>query len=246
MTVTIILFVVAAVLFSSFIRGIAGFGFAIVAVPVVSLVLPPLEAVALAVLMQLIVGVHDVHALRKDIHKPSLLRLALGSMVGTPIGILALALLTPDAARVLISVSVMFGLVLLLRYKPTEPRPNGHLAAVTGVASGVFSGLAAMPGPPAVAYYLGVGMPAKETRASLLIFFFFSAMIATPGLAVAGAIDLHMLLLVALSVPGLIFGTWLGTEAFKRLGSDQYRTIAIGMMAVSAVISGWRGLAAFL
>lgn len=246
MTVMIILFVGIAVLFSSFIRGIAGFGFAIVAVPVMSLVLPPLQAVTLAVLAQLIVGFHDVYALRQDIHKPSVLRLAIGSLIGTPIGIYALAVLSPDAARVLISVAVMLGLLLLLRYKPAEPRPSGHLAAVTGVASGVFSGLAAMPGPPAVAYYLGVGMPAKETRASLLIFFFFSSLIATPGLALAGAIDLHMLVLVVVSVPGLIFGTWLGTEAFKRLGSDQYRKIAIGVMAVAAVLSGWRGLSAYL
>lgn len=242
-TVAIVSF---AVLISAFARGLAGFGFAIAAVPILSLVITPIEAVAMAVMLQVVVGFKDIFDLRQDIHKPSLIRLALGSLVGTPIGIFALAVLNPDAARILIALTVLAGLLILVFYKPTEARPNDALATATGVASGIFSGLAAMPGPPAVAYYLGIGMPAKQSRASLLFFFFFAAVIATPGLAWAGAVNRETLWLVLVSVPALALGTWAGTQTFERLNSDQYRNIAIGVMALSGLLAGWRGVSAFI
>lgn len=238
--------VIVAVAFSAFLRGMAGFGFALAAVPIVSLVLPPIEAVTIAVLLQVVVGLRDIFTLHGHVHKPSLIRLSLGSLVGTPLGILALTALSPDAARIWIAAAVLAGLTLLMRYKPAEPRPHGGLALIAGVASGAFSGLAAMPGPPAVAYYLGAGTNSVQTRASLLLFFFVAAVTATPGLMLAGAVTRDTLWLTLISVPALALGTWGGTEAFRRLDNAQYRKVAIGVMAISAVLAGWRGLSVYL
>lgn len=238
--------VIGAVFVSAFLRGVAGFGFALAAVPIVSLLLPPIEAVALAVLLQVAVGLRDIFALRGDAHMPSLMRLTAGAVLGTPLGIFALTALSPDAARVIIAVVVLAGLVVLVRYRPTHAHPHGGLAIAAGIASGAFSGLAAMPGPPAVAYYLGAGTSSVQTRASLLLFFFFAALMATPGLALAGAIDARALWLTVVSIPALALGTWAGTRAFARLNHGQYRMLAIGVMAFSGALAGWRGLSAFL
>lgn len=246
MFTTLTALVVGAVFFSALLRGIAGFGFALAAVPILSLVLPPFQAVTLAVLMQVIVGVHDIFSMHSNVHKPTLMRLCLGSLLGTPIGIFALAALSPDAARILIAAAVLGGLALLLRYKPTEPRPHHGLALFAGVASGAFSGLAAMPGPPAVAFYLGAGISAVQTRASLFLFFFVTALIATPGLIIAGGASTQILALTVISIPALALGTKVGTEVFNRLDGDQYRQVAIGVMGLSAIIAGWRGLSGYI
>ncbi|MFD0980446.1 sulfite exporter TauE/SafE family protein [Tropicimonas aquimaris] len=243
---TTTLLVICAVFFSAFLRGMAGFGFALAAVPIVSLVLSPVEAVAIGVLLQVVVGLRDVFVLHADIHRPSLVRLSLGSLLGTPVGILALTALSPDAARILIATAILVGLVMILRYKPTEQRAHNGLALAAGVASGAFSGLAAIPGPPAVAYYLGSGINSVQTRASLLFFFFIAALMATPGLFVAGAVNSHTLWLSFVSIPALALGTWLGTEAFNRLDSTQYRQLAIAVMGLSALLAGWRGLSAYI
>ncbi|MEO1949872.1 sulfite exporter TauE/SafE family protein [Thioclava sp.] len=243
---TTTLLVITAVFFSAFLRGIAGFGFALAAVPIVSLMVPPIEAVTLAVLLQVVVGCRDLFTLHGHVHKPSLARLSLGAIVGTPVGIFALTAVSADAARVMIALAVLAGLALLLRYKPARPHPHGGLALLAGVASGAFSGLAAMPGPPAVAYYLGAGTTAVQTRASLLLFFFVASLLATPGLIWAGAVNGDALWLTLVSVPALALGTWAGTAAFARLDNAQYRTIAIVVMAISAVLAGWRGLSVYL
>ncbi|KFE36455.1 sulfite exporter TauE/SafE family protein [Thioclava atlantica] len=238
--------VIAAVFGSAFLRGIAGFGFALAAVPIISLMLPPVEAVTLAVLLQVAVGCRDLFTLHGHVHRPSLARLSLGAIAGTPLGIFALTAVSPDAARILIALAVLAGLALLMRYKPAHPHPNGRLALIAGVASGAFSGLAAMPGPPAVAYYLGAGTSAVQTRASLLLFFFVASLLATPGLILAGAVNAQTLSLTLIAIPALALGTWAGSAAFTRLDSAQYRKLAIAVMALSALLAGGRGLAVYL
>lgn len=246
MTLSITLLVIVAIFFSAFLRGLAGFGFALAAVPIISLVLSPVEAVTIAILLQIVVGIRDSFTLYMDVHRPSLIRLSLGSIVGIPVGVLALTALSPDAARIMIAIAVLAGLILLLRYKPSASEPNGPLAVVAGLVAGIFTGLAAMPGPPAVAYYLGTSIAPKQMRASLLLFFFLTCMLTTPGLFLKGALTESTLLLTALSIPSMALGTWCGTAAFNRLNSARYRQVAIAVMAVSALIAGARGIAAYI
>lgn len=240
------LFVLLAVACAAFLRGLAGFGFALAAVPLLSLVLPPVQAVTLAILLQLPVGVQDLLQQRGRAHRPSLIRLTLGAALGTPLGLAALTLLRPDVARVLIAALVLAGLGLILRHRPAGATLRPGLAWGAGLVAGVFSGLAAMPGPPAVAYYLGAGTTPAQTRASLLLFFFAAALMAVPGLWLAGAIDGAALGLGAVSLVPMGLGTWAGSRAFTRLDPAQYRRIAVAIMALSALLAGGRGLAAWL
>jgi uncharacterized membrane protein YfcA len=240
------LLVIVAVFFSAFLRGMAGFGFALAAVPIMSLVLSPIEAVTVAILLQIVVGVRDSFTLYNEVHLPSLARLSIGAIVGVPLGVFALTALDPDAARITIAAAVLIGLVILLRYKPSAAAPSNPLALIAGVCAGVFSGLAAMPGPPAVAYYLGTSIPKHQTRASLLLFFFLTCLMSVPGLYMAGALTPSILLLTTLSIPSMALGTWLGSEAFKRLNNAQYRQIAIGVMAIAGFLAGWHGIMSYL
>lgn len=237
------LFVVAIVLGAAFLRGLTGFGFALAAVPLMSLALPPATAVAVAVLLQLLVGVRDVVALRGQYDRDALLRLSAGAILGAPLGVLGLSALSADQSRVAIAAITLAGLVVILRRPVAEPRPRPALALAAGGVAGVFSGLAAMPGPPAVAYFLGTGAPAPVTRATLMMFFLVTNAVTAPGLALAHAVDRQALVLTALAFPALMLGTWAGDRAFRRLGHSQYRGLAIGVLAISALLAGWRGLA---
>lgn len=238
--------VTGAVFASAFLRGLTGFGFALAAVPILSLVIAPASAVAIAVLLQVAIGLSDMVTLRGLFDRAELLRLSLGALLGTPVGIAALSLLSPNASRIGIAAIVLIGLGFLLRRPTAQSRPRPTLAVGAGLLAGVFSGMAAMPGPPAVAYFLSTDTPPQTARASLMMFFFVAALLATPGLAFAGVIDAQVLILSAVALPALWAGTWAGTAAFRRLGNGHYRKIALAMMAAMALLAGWRGIAAYL
>lgn len=236
------LLVIGAVLAAAFLRGLTGFGFALAAVPILSLAVPPVEAVAIAVLLQLAVGLRDVVALRGSYDRGAVLRLGAGALLGTPFGVALLAALDVGAARVMIAAVVLVSLLLLLRQPGARRAPPAALTVGVGALSGLFSGLAAMPGPPAVAYFLAIGAAPATARASLMMFFFLAALMAAPGLAVSGAIGWHGLLLAASALPALMLGSWAGAQLFRRMRSGQYRAMALAVLAVSAVLTGLRGL----
>lgn len=232
-----------AVFVAAVLRGLTGFGFALAAVPAMSFVVTPARAVCIAIMLQCLVGLRDVVAMRLLLDRKALALLSVGAIIGTPLGIIALTRLPPDVMRVVLAVVVMIGLIALLA-KIELPAGKGP-AIGAGLLSGIFSGLAAMPGPPAIAYFLGRAAPAANTRASLMVFFFLTSLMALPGLYIADRLDANTGLLALSAFPALLIGTWVGGRVFSRLGEGGYRTAAIGLLALTAVATGLKGLATF-
>ncbi|MEI4473877.1 sulfite exporter TauE/SafE family protein [Frigidibacter sp. MR17.24] len=233
-----------AVFAAAVLRGLTGFGFALAAVPAMSFVVSPARAVAIAILLQCLVGLRDLVTMRALIDRRALALMSAGALLGTPVGIVALTRLSPDAMRMVLSAIVVVGLLALLA---RVRLPAGRGPAIgAGLLSGIFSGLAAMPGPPAIAYFLGRAVPAANIRASLMVFFFLTSLMALPGLYLAGRLDTETGLLALTAFPALLAGTWAGGRAFLRLGEGGYRTAAIALLALTALATGLKGLAAFL
>ncbi len=161
-------------------------------------------------------------------------------------GVALLVVLEPAVMRIAIAGLVIVGLVFMLRAPKVASANRLRLAIPTGLVAGLFAGLAAMPGPPAVAYYLGTDRPANVTRASLMVFFFVTSLIAVPLLAWNGEIDIEVTSASVIAFPVFIAGTAIGTHFFARTSETGYRKLAIGVLFVMALAAGARGLAGLM
>lgn len=239
------LIVGVAVLAAGFLRGLTGFGFALAAVPVLSLILTPLEAVLIAQLLQLAMSPVDLLRNHAHVDRRALGLLVLGAVPGVPLGVAVATAVSPDLLRLTIALAVIAGLAAILA-RVRVPEGRGPALAAGGLA-GLFSGLAAMPGPPVVAYFLGRGAAPKVARATNLMFFAASSAFALSLAAgLHRAVDLRLLGIAALSLPVLLVGSHLGEAAFRRLADETYRRAAIAVLAVSALVTGAKGLAGLL
>lgn len=232
----------AAILGASVLRGFSGFGFALAAVPLVAMLMAPARAVTIVVLVQAIMGGRDVWQQRALVDRPGLYRLAAGALVGTPFGVAGLLLLDATTTRLLIAAIVSIGVVLLLRPQRPHAQARLGLALPSGIVAGLFGGLAAMPGPPAIAYYLSGPTAPATVRASLLVFFFVTSLLALPGLILGDLVDRESLLLALVALPLLLGGTAIGTHLFKRAPARFYRPVALACLAAMALSSGLRGV----
>ncbi|PJE27632.1 hypothetical protein SAMN06297129_0418 [Pseudooceanicola antarcticus] len=233
-----------AVFAAAVLRGLTGFGFALAAVPALSLFLDPAQAVTIAILLQCMVGLRDLALMRKLVQFRALGLMGAGALIGTPLGIWGLTLLPADVMRLVLAGIVGIGLAALILKTRLPPGPGPAIGA--GFASGLFSGLAAMPGPPAIAYFLGTETPAKQTRASLMVFFFLTSLIAMPGLWLTGRLHAETFTQALIAFPALLIGTWAGGRAFEKLGEGGYRTAATALLGVTAAVTATRGLAGLL
>ncbi|HEV7368609.1 sulfite exporter TauE/SafE family protein [Arenibaculum sp.] len=233
---------VAVVLAAAVLRGFAGFGFAIAAVPLLSLVMPPGEAVPLAVALQLCGGLTDLPRHGRRCHWPSLRWLIAGASIGSPAGVLALASFPAGVARLAISAVCALAIAALALGFSLRAPPLGRTAALVGLTAGVFNGLAAMPGPPVVAYYMASALRPETVRASLLVFFAATSAAAAASLLAAGLLEPGLVPLTLAGFPAMLAGTWLGERLFAGAAGRAHRTVSLVLLAAVAVASGAKAI----
>jgi uncharacterized membrane protein YfcA len=241
-----IAFGLGVVVAAGFMRGFTGFGFAMAAVPLLALVIPPARAVPFVILVQLMAGVWDWREARKHAHWPSVPWLMAGAIMGTPLGTLGLAAMSPNWARLAIAGAVLLAVLLLARGLKLTQMPGRPALAATGLLAGVLNGIAAMPGPPVIVLYLAGTVAVEIGRASLLIFFSVNNAVGAVSAGTAGLIPPSTLVLAACALPLLLGTQWLGRRVFLRASPGRYRQVALIFLSLLAALTAGRALLALV
>lgn len=238
LTVPVLALALTAAFIAAFVRGLAGFGMAILLVPLLGLIVPPAQAVVVSNLLGLLIGAVGLRAIWDEADRSSVATIALLAMLATPVGLAVLAATDPAAARLIIALVAVGAFVLVL----LPPRPDGHVphaaeTGATGIAAGLLTGFAGMPGPPVVPYYLRQAMPASRARASMLLVFAATSLASTvAAFALRLAHPRQVGLALALFVP-VIAGNWLGGRAFGRISDRVWRWLVALLLAASGVVA---------
>ncbi len=224
------------------IRGLTGFGMAIVLVPLLGLVIRPDDAVVLAILLQLLIGPVGISAMLRDGDKQSAAIIAAAAIFATPFGIWLLAHTEPDVARLSIAAIAIGAFLLVLLPVRTGYRPGPLAGIVTGLMAGALTGFAAMPGPPVVPYYLRQDIAPERARASMMLVFFATAMAGTASAGLLGMITPNLpWLAIVLFVP-MALGNWLGGQAFGTVPARLWREIVAAILGIAGVSALSRAL----
>jgi uncharacterized protein len=228
---------------AAYIRGLTGFGMAIILVPLLGLIVSPSEAVVLGILLQVLIGPVGLKIIYADAHRQSAYMIAACAVVATPVGIWLLTLTSADVARLLIAAIAIGAFLLVLLPQRPGFRPGPKETAATGIASGILTGFAAMPGPPVVPYYLRQQIPPAEARASMMLVFFATAIAGTISSFALGLASWRLVWLSLLLFPPMLLGNWLGAKSFGKVPAPLWRTFVagvLGLAGVSAVVRLWQ------
>ena len=235
-TPTALAFAATVAFIAAFIRGLAAFGMAILLVPLLGLMVLPVEAVIVSNLLGLLIGLSGLRTTWAEADRHSALTIGGLAMVATPVGLILLHATDPAWARVLIALVAVMAFVLVL----LPPRPDGHRAysaeiAATGLAAGMLTGFAGMPGPPVVPFYLRQAIPVARARASMLLVFLATSLASSvAGLALGMAGPRHAALALVLFGPVWI-GNRLGSFAFGRVSDRAWRWLVAVLLAASGI-----------
>ena len=234
----------AATLAAAFVRGLAGFGMAILLVPVLGLAILPREAVVVANWLGLLIGLVGFRGILGASEK-SALQIGAAAVIATPVGVWLLAVTDPALARLAIALIALGSFVLvLLPKRPAHHQPSLTETGVTGLASGVLTGFAGMPGPPVVPYYLRREIPAQLARASMMTVFLITSAAGIVAATLLGVATTREPLLAGLLFPAVLLGNWLGNLAFGRIGETAWRSFTGAVLALSALAALWKLLQA--
>lgn len=223
-------------LVAAFIRGLAGFGMAILLVPVLALALTPVEAVLITNGVALLIGLSEFRTLLRNSERSALV---IGGWVllATGPGLWLLDLTPPGLARVLIAFVALSAFAAILLPQRAADLP-GHLhTGSTGVVSGLLTGFAGMPGPPVVPYYVGRAIPRAQAKASMLLIFTIAALAGLGSGAALGLMQLRYLLLAMILFPVVLIGNRLGSLAFGKVSDRVWRSFVALVLAAAAAVA---------
>jgi uncharacterized membrane protein YfcA len=238
--VAVVLFVALACMVSGFAHGAIGFGFPIVATPLVALVIDIKSAIALlapvTLVLVLISAVRGV-ALASIVREFwfVLLAAAVGAWVGTRLLIAA-----PPEPFVLI-----LALVLLL-YLNLDRLGRGKSELVQrlrltfglsfGFVAGVFEAVANVAGPVLLIYFMLLGLAPAQIVQTLNLCFSMGKGAQTATWAVSGEISPRAWLLIAALVVPSVAALFAGMRVRERIDAATYRRWLRGALWVMAVL----------
>ena len=144
---------VLAVLFlATFVRSTIGFGEALIAVPLLALVLPVEVAAPLSVLVSITVAVIVVIQDWRNIHFRSAGWLVVSTLFGIPLGLLMLKTVPESIVKAILGLFIILFAIYSLVSRTHRVLPNDRLAPLFGFSAGILGGAYGMNGPPLVIY----------------------------------------------------------------------------------------------
>lgn len=240
------LLVVSTFLLAGLVKGVIGLGLPTVAMGLLGLAMPPVEAAALLLVPSLVTNVWQLLAGPRF---GALLRHLWPMMLGVVAGTLAgSGIITGAAAH---SATAFLGIALALYgvaglAKPklrVPPAAEPWAGPLVGAATGLVTGATGVFVIPAVPYLGSLGLERDDLVQALGLSFTVSTLALAGGLALHGALPLAAsatsLLAVLPALAGMAFGGWLRA----RVRPETFRLcFFVGLLVLGGELV-WRGLA---
>jgi uncharacterized membrane protein YfcA len=221
---------------STLVRSALGFGDALVAMPLLALLLGVRTATPLVALAASTVAVVILLRHWRGVDARAAWRLILSSLVGIPFGLLALKH-APEAyvKAALGALLVLYGLYGLLAPALPEVR-DGRAAYAFGFVAGVLGGAYNTNGPPVVVYAALRRWPPEHFRATLQGYFLPTGLAVVVGHGLAGLWTPDVLRLYALSLPSVLLGILLGARLHRRIPRETFSRVVYAFLVCMGVL----------
>jgi uncharacterized membrane protein YfcA len=224
-----------ACLVAGFVRGYSGFGFSALLIAAASLVTNPLNFVAVVVILEMVMSAQAAKGAGPDVDWRRVGWLLGGAAIGLPLGLWVLTRVGENTARAVISAYILLMCGVLYRGWRLRHEVRG---APNGLA-GVVSGLANAPGMgglPVAAFFAAQPMPAAVFRATLIAYFPLLDLYSAPLYWLAGLVNRDTLWASLIALPLTLLGNWLGGRHFFGTDPQEFRRLAILLLAGLAML----------
>ena len=224
-----------------------GFGFALLAVPLMAFVIPTKSAVIVVFLIGSLTSAWLAFRLAGQADRQAVRRLGAGAVVGAPVGVIVLHLVAATALRFALGVTTSLAAIWIITSsrlrgaEPVSPRPISTFAV--GVTSGIINTSLATNGPPLVYELRRCGFRDDKFRGTISAVFLISNLIGLPLLALSGLISTYDLELAGISVlpcaTGIAAGAWIGArmEAALFLWAVDVLLLLTGALTILKAVS---------
>lgn len=222
---------------------VSGFGFALLAMPILTLVLGLRIAAPLIAMTGVTLYAVNLIRYRQAVNWPEVARLTVASAVGVPVGIRVF-----DNANEALIRALLGGLLIAYAlYRQTRPATRHRVGAGwvfgAGFLAGCLGGAYNTPGPPVIVYGALRQWPKQSFKGVLQATFLVNGALVVASHFAARHLTATVLNLYLWAGPALLLGVWVGSGLDSRLNRRWFErvvTVVIFLLGVSLMATARR------
>ena len=216
-------------------RGITGFGGAMVMAPPLALLLGPRVAVPVTMLLEGIAALPMLWQTRDMVRWRTIGPLIVAACVTVPLG--GYMLVMADALtlrRAIAAAVIVCALLMLSGWRYGGPHRLGTSLGL-GALSGTMTGAIGIGAPPVILYLLTGPDPVATTRANLTFYLVGISLAALVMLWTQDVLDLRCAWIALVFTPGYFCGLFAGTRLFSRFNDARFRQFTLLLLVAIAI-----------
>lgn len=223
-------------LLAGLVQGLTGFGAALVAIPLLCLVMDVKTAVPLTILNGLIIVSYLAYVLRRHMDGRKIMPLLLGALPGVLLGALVLKQINPHFLKMMLGAVLLCYSLYNVFKKERRVGVSPIWAYPAGFLTGFLTATLSAGGPPTIIYMTRTDWNKEEIKATLTGFFLITASFTVLVESIGGLISASLCLDLLVTAPFVLCGTMVGSRLTGKINREVYLRIVFIFLAVMGVV----------
>ena len=235
-----IYFVLFTIFIASIIRGFNGFGFSATCISGFSFILPAIEIVPIILILEVLISILMIPYIRNKIDWNLIIKILIGIIVGSPIGLFLLKYLPPELTHLIICLLIIFLAILLMTGYSNQKINNNYAKISTGFIAGTINGFSLLGGMPIALFLLVTKIQPAIIRGSLAALFFLTDTYAFVLSFFAGIVDITAIYRTVPLIIILPIGVYIGDKFFVKSKEKTYRKVVFYFLIFISIFGIFR------
>ena len=234
-----ILFIYLAItiLLSATIQGVAGFGFALISVPIMSTYFPITTVVPIIVFYSLISNFTVIFKTIKFANFKKIYPMIISGILGIPIGTIILKTFNQNNLKIAIGLIILFTSFVMLKGFKINFKKEKISYIVTGLISGILNGSLSMSGPPIVLFLSNEGYNKNEFRANLALYSIVTNILTIFTYIISGLISQNIIKTSLVGIIPLIIGSYFGIFIAEKIENNHFKKLILILLIITGGIT---------
>jgi uncharacterized membrane protein YfcA len=214
------------------VQGITGFGFALIAVPLLSLFIPELRNITpIIVIYSFLTNIIIVYKTKQYIDLKKILPLIIFGILATPLGTYILLYVKVNTLKIIVGAIITITALAMLKNFKINIKNQNISYGIVGLLSGFLNGSTGLSGPPVVLFLTNQNTDKDVFRANLTLYGIATNIFAIILFISEGIINTSVLNFAGVYLPALIIGTFLGIKVSSKINEIFFKILTIYLIS---------------
>ena len=233
-------FIIFTVFIASIVRGFNGFGFSATCISGFSFIMPAIEIVPIILILEVMISIFMIPYIRNKIDWNFVIKILIGIIIGSPIGLFLLKYLPSELTHLLICIIIIFFSILLMNGYSNTKINNNYAKISTGFIAGTVNGFSLLGGMPVALFLLVTKIKPAIIRGSLAALFFLTDTYAFVLSFFGGIVDMTTIYRTLPLIIILPIGVFIGDKFFVKSKEETYRKVVFYFLIFISIFGIFR------